>query len=72
MSVQCRLCGSFDLRMSRFRFKDLPHFFILHYPMRCWVCRERDYLFILRIFRMSREAEPRNGGASGLEKAQTE
>jgi len=72
MSVRCSTCNSFDLRFSRFRFKDIPHFFILQYPMRCWVCRERDYHSILSIFRMGGDAEPRKVGASGLEKAETE
>lgn len=72
MSVRCRMCDSFDLRISRFRFKDLSHFLILHYPMRCWVCRERDYVFIPRIFKMDRDAAIRDGDASGLDKAQTE
>lgn len=72
MSVRCGFCNSFDLRLSRFRFKDLPFLLILRYPMRCRVCRDRDYWSILRIFRMGRGADPCDGGASGLEKAQTD
>jgi hypothetical protein len=68
----CRSCGSSDLRTSRFRLKDLPFLLILHYPMRCWVCRERDYMFIPDIFKLSRDAELRSGGASGIDKAQTQ
>jgi len=72
MSVRCRLCSSSDLRLSRFRFKDLPHLLILSYPVRCRVCRDRDYLFILRIFKIGQDAKTPNGSARGLEKAQTE
>jgi hypothetical protein len=72
MLSHCRLCGSSDLRISHFRLKDIPYTLILRYPMRCWVCRGRDHIFIPRVLRMRREAELRNRGASGLDSAQTE
>jgi hypothetical protein len=60
MLTLCRSCGSPDLRTSHFRLKDLPFLLILHYPMRCWVCQERDYVFIPRIFQgQSRRGTPR-------------
>lgn len=64
-------CGSSDLRASRLRLKDIPFLLILRYPMRCWVCRERVYIFIPRIVRMARTSELQNGEPPGLDKAQT-
>lgn len=56
MSIHCQFCCSTDLRISRFRLKDIVHLMILHYPVRCWVCRERAYLPILQIFKNRRDA----------------
>ena len=49
MPIYCLSCSSTDLRFSRFRLKDLPFLLILRYPMRCWVCRRREYQPILRV-----------------------
>jgi len=68
MFIHCSSCGSNDLRVSRFRLKDLAHLLILHYPMRCWVCRQRDYVPILRMFRIGRDAQLRDSDALPAEK----
>ena len=69
MSTSCPLCGSSELHISRFRLKDFLHLLILRYPMRCWVCRERDYFPISRAFRTGREEKPRTSVSTELEKA---
>ena len=68
MPIHCRSCGSTDLRLSRFRMRDLPHLLIFRYPMRCWVCRERDYLPMLRILKIVREAHLQADGTLSDEK----
>jgi hypothetical protein len=62
MTSQCHLCGSNELCTSRLRLKDIPHLLRLHYPMRCWVCRNREYV---PLFRMSKG--DRNGGPQRAE-----
>ncbi len=69
MSNYCRLCGSSDLSSSHFRLRDLPRLLLLRYPMRCWVCRQRDYFPLLRIFSRGRYTQPQEGTASNLRKA---
>lgn len=49
MSNHCQLCGSTDLRASRVRAKDVLRLFMLQYPMRCWVCRNREYVSVLKL-----------------------
>jgi hypothetical protein len=48
--------------------RDLPHLLIFRYPMRCWVCRERDYLPMLRILKIVREAHLQADGTLSDEK----
>ena len=57
MSIHCGNCGSIDLRFSRFRLKDVPRLILFRYPMRCWVCRDRDYLSLLQISMILRDKE---------------
>ena len=54
MSIICSLCRSSDLRFSRLRMKDLLHLLLLQYPMRCWVCREREYMPVMRVLTLGR------------------
>lgn len=61
MSIHSCLCGSSDFRFSRLRFKDLPRLLLFQYPMRCWVCRDRNYMTLPRILRVVRDAPPRAG-----------
>ncbi len=72
MSVHCNICGSSDLRKSRFRWKDIIPLIVLYYPMRCWVCRSRNYLPLLRILRSGRFGQRRRVGPVSVSKAQIE
>jgi hypothetical protein len=72
MFFQCNVCGSSDLRISRLRGKDLIHLTVLHYPMRCWVCRGRSYLSILQVFRSWRDEKDRSRSPGGLKNTQFE
>lgn len=57
MSIYCSICGSRDLRFSRFKLKDIPRLILFRYPMRCWVCRDRDYRSMLQILMILRDKE---------------
>ena len=57
MSIPCHICGSRAFQFARLRFKDLPHLLVLQYPMRCWVCRDRDYLPLLRVLKITRDGD---------------
>ena len=57
MSIHCSICGSRDLRFSKFRLKDAPRLILFRYPMHCWVCRDRDYLSMLQILMILRDKE---------------
>jgi hypothetical protein len=47
----CHSCGASNFRKSHFRGVDLPHLlFGLQYPVRCRVCQERRFLFVLTAF----------------------
>ena len=70
MSIYCHFCSSTDLRVSRFRLKDVAHLIILRYPMRCWVCRERAYKPILKLFKNRRNEQLRNDNALEIKKVQ--
>jgi hypothetical protein len=59
MSIPCHICGSKAFQFARLRFRDLPRLLVLKYPMRCWVCRDRDYVTLLRILKIRREAPPK-------------
>ncbi len=59
MSIPCHICGSRAFQFARLRFKDLPRLLLFQYPMRCWVCRDRDYVALLRILRFTRDANAR-------------
>jgi hypothetical protein len=68
MSIHCQFCSSTDLRISRFRLKDLAHLMILYYPVRCWVCRERAYVPILQICKNRRDEHLRDDNALHIKK----
>jgi len=72
MSIHCLSCGSSALRISRFRWKDILPLMTLRYPMRCWVCRMRDYLPLLQILRSARFGLRRGRSLADLPKAQAE
>jgi hypothetical protein len=57
MSIVCRSCGSRDLRLSQLRTKDLSHLILLLYPVRCRVCRDRDYYFIFQAMKLPRSTQ---------------
>ena len=61
MSGKCLSCGSTDLRVSRFRLKDISRLILFQYPMRCWVCRHRDHQPLLHAFCRARKTRPRPG-----------
>lgn len=42
--MRCPSCGSTHFRLSRLRFSDLLQLFILRYPVRCRLCRERSHV----------------------------
>lgn len=42
--MRCPSCGSSHFRLSRLRFSDLLQLFILRYPVRCRLCRERTHV----------------------------
>jgi hypothetical protein len=52
MSLVCRHCRVQNLRISRFRKTDLVRMLLLRYPVRCRECLERDYAFILDVFKL--------------------
>jgi hypothetical protein len=58
MSMRCHICGSSNIRLSRFRMVDIAELLILKYPVRCRTCRERSYEFVLRLIGMKRRAAP--------------
>jgi len=45
MAFHCNLCGFFDFRTSRFRFKlrNLANLLLLRFPVRCLNCDERKF-----------------------------
>jgi hypothetical protein len=65
----CRSCGSQEFRVSHFRPSDFSKLLTLRYPIRCRVCKERDYTFVgtaLSFRRKGRKKEhviPQNGHA---------
>jgi hypothetical protein len=42
----CKSCGAEDFRTSHLRGSDLGQLVMLRYPIRCRVCKERDFIFI--------------------------
>jgi hypothetical protein len=42
----CRGCGSSELRVSHLRRTDVGKLLSLRYPVRCRICRERDFIFL--------------------------
>jgi hypothetical protein len=60
MALRCRICGFSDFRTARFRRSDIARLLLLQYPVRCRNCRERAYAFVLRVFKIRRDAEIRH------------
>lgn len=59
MSGHCLGCGSTRLRMSRLRISDVPHLFLLRYPVRCHDCYQRTYIYLGRALKLVRKkAQP--------------
>ena len=66
----CRSCGSSELRASHLRREDLGKLLSLRYPVRCRVCRERNFIFLPLALGLARKssrrkdaAAPQNGNA---------
>ena len=70
MPIHCKYCNSTDFRRSRFRKKDLARLMILHYPVRCWVCRERIYMPVFKMLRLRRDEELRRDDGLNVNKIQ--
>ncbi len=70
MPIHCKYCDSTDFRISRFRMKDLARLMILHYPVRCWVCRERIHMPFLQMLRLRRDEELRRDDGLNVNKVQ--
>jgi hypothetical protein len=63
-SLICHGCGSSELRISRLRRADLGKLLSLRYPVRCRVCRERDYIFLPFMLGLSRRSSRRHKDAT--------
>jgi len=46
--LECRWCGSEDLRASHFRILDLFPLIVLHFPVRCRSCHVRQFIPVFR------------------------
>jgi len=44
--MNCPYCGTPKFRTSRVRFADIPRLFLLQFPVRCRLCRERFHVGI--------------------------
>jgi hypothetical protein len=55
----CHSCGSSELRISRLRNEDLGKLLSLRYPVRCRVCRERTFVFLLYAFGLNKKRSGR-------------
>jgi len=64
MAFHCRICGMPDFRLSHLRSRDLGRLLTLQYPVRCRTCRERHFVFILRTFKIMRDAKLPRGEES--------
>jgi len=62
MSQYCRLCGFSSFRNSHFQFKmpDLAHLLLLHLPVRCLNCHERDFASITQYLKVRRARRARH------------
>lgn len=52
MHIDCKSCGQSEFRASRFRMKDVFRLLALHYPVRCRVCKRRQYISIFLALRL--------------------
>jgi hypothetical protein len=50
--------------------KDLARLMILHYPVRCRVCRERIYMPVFKMLRLRRDGELRRDDGLNVNKVQ--
>lgn len=55
----CEGCGSKRLRLSHYRFKDISKALVLHFPVRCQLCRMRSYVPIASAIQIRREHRAR-------------
>ncbi len=56
----CRNCGSQEFRISHFRPADLNKLVILRYPIRCKICKERDYVFLRTALSLPRRGKKKS------------
>lgn len=61
--MNCSLCGSERLRLSRLRRSDIPRLFSFRYPVRCAACDERKFVNLFAAFRIHRKANARRRAA---------
>lgn len=61
--MNCPLCGSERLRLSRLHGSDYMHLFQFSYPVRCAVCFERMSVNLLDAFRVYLKAGARKRAA---------
>jgi DNA-directed RNA polymerase subunit RPC12/RpoP len=50
----CYQCGSTSLRASHFRGDDLTELLMLHWPVRCRSCSERQFVSIFSVLTLPR------------------
>jgi hypothetical protein len=56
----CRSCGSQEFRLSHLRRGDLSRLLILRYPIRCKICKERDFAFLGVAFYLRRKGRKKS------------
>lgn len=60
----CHSCGSSELRTSRLRSEDFGKLLSFRYPVRCRICRERNFVFLPLAFVLSRKRPGRKETAA--------
>ena len=53
----CRSCGSEEFRVSHLRRTDLSQLLRLRYPIRCKICKEREFVFLGVAFSFRRKGK---------------
>lgn len=59
MTVHCHRCGTSNVRLAHFRWKDLAYLLVLRSAVRCRYCRLRFHVSIFKIRAIRREAHER-------------
>jgi len=54
--MNCTVCGSERLRLSRLHLSDLPRLFLFSYPVRCALCLQRTRVSLFAAFGIHRNA----------------